>query len=244
MSDFKLVPINKLHAEALRSDKSVLLLTEGVSEPGDIAEISEAIGAAIAADPTTAGVVTLTGDQTIGGNKTFSGNTTVNGDFFNDFASLGSVEVNVISCRPDGEFFAYGTYTDSSNYERLSIKCDDNGANLVHEAAGTGVQRPVKVSGVDPTTPVIAESTTARTLSASDLWGYVRYTNASGCAITLPSGLGSGVESIMGRRATGAGPLSLTLGSGVVVNDSAIASVAAGQTFALKRVGVDTWDFI
>lgn len=46
MSDFKLVPINKLHAEARRSDKSVMIMTEGGVEAADTEEINDAIIAA------------------------------------------------------------------------------------------------------------------------------------------------------------------------------------------------------
>lgn len=77
MSDFKLVPVNLLHAEAMRSDKSVLLLTAGAPDPADMAEMNAAINDVIASNPTETGfalggVVLVTGDQTIAGAKAFT----------------------------------------------------------------------------------------------------------------------------------------------------------------------------
>ena len=41
----------------------------------------------------------------------------------------------------------YGTFTDSSNYERGYLQADSNGFNIGHEALGTGVKRPTRILG-------------------------------------------------------------------------------------------------
>lgn len=108
---------------------------------------------------------------------------------------------------------------------------------LALTADATGVPDAMKIG-------LITESTTARTLSASDIHKKIRYTNASGCAITIPNGIGVAGTYIIGRRATGAGALSFTLGGSVTVNNSGIASIAAGQEFALMALSANEYDFI
>lgn len=90
------------------------------------------------------------------------------------------------------------------------------------------------------------DATTARTLALADIGNYIRCTHASGCAITIPQQTTVAWPDgsiIYIRRATGAGAISLA-GAGITYNDSAVASVTAGQSFALRKAATDSWDFI
>jgi hypothetical protein len=92
---------------------------------------------------------------------------------------------------------------------------------------------------------IVTESTTSRTLALSDAGKYIRCTNATSCAVTVP--LNASVAFPIGteiyfRRATGAGAVTI-IGS-ATVNDNIAGSIAAGGEFAIKKIATDTWDFI
>lgn len=82
---------------------------------------------------------------------------------------------------------------------------------------------------------------------AAYLHKYVRLTNTGSITITLstilPAVLGIGTV-ITFRRTTLAGAITLTPGVGVTINDVDTASVLGGDTFMIKYLGADTWDFI
>ena len=98
--------------------------------------------------------------------------------------------------------------------------------------------------------PTDAEVTgTTRTLAASDTGVLLIFTNASGCAISIPTTPSPDWQAdalIYGLRATGAGGLSFDVtGSNVTPNNSKIADVAVGGFFAIRRRGTtSTWDFV
>ena len=76
---------------------------------------------------------------------------------------------------------------------------------------------------------------------------YVRLTNTGSITITLfailPDVLSTGIT-ITFRRTTSAGAITLLPDVGVTINDVDTASVLAGDTFMIKYLGADTWDFI
>lgn len=95
---------------------------------------------------------------------------------------------------------------------------------------------------------IITEITTARTLALTDTNQYIRCTNASQIAITVPpesSVAWTAGATIYFRRDAAAGAISLVAGAGVTINNFAAApSVLADNNFAIKKVGTDIWDFI
>jgi hypothetical protein len=104
----------------------------------------------------------------------------------------------------------------------------------------------VQGSGIDTHGNVVEVDLDTRSLSLADSHKYLRCSNAGGCVISIP--LHASVEWLLGstiyiRRCTGAGPISFAV-TGVTVNDNNVASIAAGSVFAIKNVGVDSWDFI
>lgn len=123
-------------------------------------------------------------------------------------------------------------------------KLDVNGSlNVVGDAEFSGV---VLGSDIGNYNNVINEPLSTRTLGLADANQYIRFSNISGCLVTVaPQSAVSWVQgtTIYFRRVTGAGALSFA-SNGVTINNSAISSITAGQTFAIKRVGSDSWDFI
>lgn len=103
------------------------------------------------------------------------------------------------------------------------------------------------ITGLAPDAiPINTESTTARTLAGSDLNTKIDCTNASGCVIAVPDGIGVSGKPIIFRRSIGAGALSWgTLGGSVTIeNSTAISSVPAGGEFALFPTGTNTYKFV
>lgn len=103
------------------------------------------------------------------------------------------------------------------------------------------------LSGSTAFAVVIDEPTTAKVLSLTDMGAYVRCTNVGGCDITIENQatvLWPNFPEIRFRKAT-AGAITLTLGSGVSVNNAAaISTVPTDGNFALKKVGADQWDLV
>jgi hypothetical protein len=105
------------------------------------------------------------------------------------------------------------------------------------------------LSGYSPIA-IITESTTARSLSLTDIGAYIRLTNASSCTITIPANstvdwAGETVPPTIYVRVAAAGIPTLS-NAGVTINDplGVIASLAEGSNFELQWVASDVWDII
>ena len=97
---------------------------------------------------------------------------------------------------------------------------------------------------------IITESTTARSLSLTDIGAYIRLTNASSCTITIPANstvdwAGETEPPTIYFRVAAAGIPTLS-NAGVTINDTlgVVAALEAGSTFALQWVATDVWDII
>ena len=96
---------------------------------------------------------------------------------------------------------------------------------------------------------IITESTTARSLSLTDIGGYIRLTNVSSCTITVPDNATvdwageTEPPTIYVRVTAGVPTLS---NAGVTINDTlgVIAALETGSTFALQWVASNVWDII
>jgi hypothetical protein len=94
-------------------------------------------------------------------------------------------------------------------------------------------------------TPIVAaHTTTTKTLAGEDLETFIPFSNAAGCEITIPTGLGIGAETIYLHREPTAGALTLSHAGVTVDNAAAIDDVDAGGTCALKRRAVNHWVLI
>lgn len=92
---------------------------------------------------------------------------------------------------------------------------------------------------------------TAYTLALGDADGYLRATNASGCAITVPASSSTDfpIGSVVTVRAATAGSVTLLEDTGVTLNvqgggAAPHALVEIGVTVQLKKVAADEWDII
>jgi hypothetical protein len=100
--------------------------------------------------------------------------------------------------------------------------------------SAVGVGKPVTVAG------------TARTLSPSDLGKYLRFTNGSAVALTVPANATTALpigQSISGVQA-GAGQVTITAAGGVTINAAGakVATAAQFAAFTLTKVGINEWD--
>jgi len=96
--------------------------------------------------------------------------------------------------------------------------------------------------------PVITESTTARTLTLSDANAYIRHTNASASTVTVApqSSVAWVANTEVYIRRAAAGSLTLTPGSGVTLNapSGGTLVLTSGMSVGLKRVAENVWDVI
>jgi hypothetical protein len=87
-----------------------------------------------------------------------------------------------------------------------------------------------------------------RTIASTDVAKYIRYTGANPVTFVIPSTLTGTLNGslITFRRTTNAGVITLSAGSGVVINDNNSAAVAVGKTFSIKLINSANkiWDFI
>lgn len=112
-----------------------------------------------------------------------------------------------------------------------------NGETFTHSIPST-IQRPPHVQVVTGAT---------RVLSVTDANTYLRCSNATGCAITVPTYAVAAIapdDEIRVAQA-GAGPVSIVAQSGVTINkraDLALATDTQGAVFTLKKIATNEWD--
>ena len=111
------------------------------------------------------------------------------------------------------------------------------------------VSSNAKLDGYSPIA-IITDSTTARSLSLTDIGAYIRLTNASSCTITIPANAtvdwaGETEPPTIYVRVAAAGIPTLS-NAGVTINDTlgVIAALEEGSTFALQWVSSNVWDII
>jgi len=111
------------------------------------------------------------------------------------------------------------------------------------------VSSNAKLEGYSPIA-IITESTTARSLSLTDISAYIRLTNASPCTITIPANAtvdwaGETEPPTIYVRVAATGIPTLS-NAGVTINDTlgVIAALEVGSTFALQWVSSNVWDII
>ena len=118
----------------------------------------------------------------------------------------------------------------------------------------TGSQAISTVTGLQsaldakPVSPVIIESTTARTLALADAGAFIRHTNASASTVTVApqSSVAWAANTEVYIRRAAAGNLTLTPGSGVTLNAPSGGTLVLtnGMSVGLKRVAENVWDVI
>lgn len=122
----------------------------------------------------------------------------------------------------------------------------DEIAGGIGVASVNGRTGAVTLTAADTPATVTTDSTTARSLVATDAGLYLRFTNAAAKTLTVQDNADAaitvGVE-VHGRNA-GAGDLTIVEDTSVTVNPPAGGTlvIPEGGTFTLKKVGTDDWD--
>lgn len=132
-------------------------------------------------------------------------------------------------------FRLYNTYTDASNYERVSLSWSGNAVTLAAEAGGTGTLRDLKVSAASyqlSSTAVITDATTARNLSSADNGRVIYFTTSSAVTVTAISGLGAGFGCTLIQG--GLGQVTVSAGTGTSVVSYGSFTKTAGQYAAIS----------
>lgn len=104
----------------------------------------------------------------------------------------------------------------------------------------------VVLTAADTPATVTTDSSTARSLEATDAGLYLRFTNAAAKTVTVQDNADEAIDvgvEIHGRNA-GAGDLTITEDTAVTVNPPAGGTlvIPEGGTFTLKKVATDEWD--
>jgi hypothetical protein len=115
------------------------------------------------------------------------------------------------------------------------------------EALATESSRALTAEGLKAplATPVVAETTAARTLALSDANNIVRCTYASAVTVTVPASasVAFAVGTTILVRQVGAGQVTLAAASGVTLNTSTTLKTRRQHaTIALTKIGADEWD--
>jgi hypothetical protein len=139
----------------------------------------------------------------------------------------------------------------STNTANIALNDTDivtNVTNIATNATAIALNTAA-LSGYSPIA-IITESTTARSLSLTDIGAYIRLTNASSCTITIPANAtvdwaGETVPPTIYVRVAAAGIPTLS-NAGVTINDplGVVAALAEGSNFELQWVASDVWDII
>ena len=139
----------------------------------------------------------------------------------------------------------------STNTANIALNDTDIATNVTNIATNaTAIAlNTAALSGYSPIA-IITESTTARSLSLTDIGAYIRLTNASSCTITIPANAtvdwaGETVPPTIYVRVAAAGIPTLS-NAGVTINDplGVVAALAEGSNFELQWVASDVWDII
>ena len=168
-------------------------------------------------------------------------------------ADIGST-VQAYSAILDATTASFTTAKDtaiSTNTANIALNDTDiatNVTNIATNATAIALNTAV-LSGYSPIA-IIADATTARSLSLTDIGAYIRLTNASSCTITIPANAtvgwaGKTVPPTIYVRVAAAGIPTLS-NAGVTINDplGVIAALAEGSNFELQWVASDVWDII
>lgn len=141
-----------------------------------------------------------------------------------------------------------GTTPDEGNFTNMNVSGETvyySGA-IFSYADQASVESHLVELGLG-TNDIITEATTTRTLALTDGKKYIRFTNAGAITLTIPTNAVVAIPigtSIVCRRSSAAGAITLSF-VGVTVNGSSIVpTIAAGANFGLKKIATDTWDVI
>ena len=162
---------------------------------------------------------------------TFLGNTNLYADLANTLAQRNGTNGQTSRL--------YGYYVDSSNYRRLSLSMDSTGAaDIKIEGGGTyssgNLLRIEAAAYRLASDSILTDSSTARTLTASDKGRVIYFTSASTVTVTTASGLGAGFTCTLIQG--GLGQIQITAGASTSVVSDGSFSKTAGQYAAISAM--------
>lgn len=96
---------------------------------------------------------------------------------------------------------------------------------------------------------IVTDSTTARTLALADRGAWIRFTNATGIALTVPlnSAVAFGIGEVLNGIQAAAGQITIAGSGGVTINAPSgynAKTRAQGAPYCLIKVATDAWDLI
>jgi hypothetical protein len=142
----------------------------------------------------------------------------------------------------------YNTYTDASNYERTSLGWSTNLFSIKTENAGSGSARNIELSPAGGQVSVagklssnayqlsniITDSTTARTLSASDNGSVIYFTSSLNITVTTAANLGAGFACTLVQG--GAGQITIVQGTLTTLVSYLNLTKSAGQYAVISAI--------
>lgn len=96
---------------------------------------------------------------------------------------------------------------------------------------------------------LLTDSTTAKTLALTDRGQWMRFTNTSSMALTVPpnSSVAFAIGECLNGIQAAAGQVTITAGAGVTINKPSgynAKTRAQGAAFCLIKIATDTWDLV
>lgn len=135
-----------------------------------------------------------------------------------------------------------GTWSTPDGGAGGSAAADVTIADAADYFAGSTVEAALQELGAaDRIIPAVTESTTSRTLVASDAGKVVECTSASAVTVTVPpnSSVAFPTGTIINIYAAGAGGVTMAAGSGVTVRN--LANLTQYREVSLRKRGTDEW---
>jgi hypothetical protein len=125
-----------------------------------------------------------------------------------------------------------------------------NGTQITFEMSDASELGPYTLPVITETfvpPPVVTEADATHTPELAHANCYIRCTNATACAITIPpnSSVAFEVATEIHYRQSAAGPLTFTAGSGVTINkraDRTAATDTNGAVVTIKKISENVWD--
>lgn len=141
-------------------------------------------------------------------------------------------------------FRVYTTYTDASNYSRLSLQTDGSNVYLLTDFAGTGTDRPFYI-GTRGTSPVILRTSNADRFSLTGTVLAAVGSTFAGASQTVTYSASMTVDASIGNTAT------ITATNGTAFTINAPSNPTTGQQLLVRirntsggALGVATWNAV
>jgi hypothetical protein len=164
-----------------------------------------------------------------------------------NYSSILGGRENIIEEKDNAHIIGSSITAPLSNYTYVN---NISSQGIVESQTGNSIQWSSNYSTVQANSAnwngsgVFDNSDTTILLTLSDAYDYIRLTNVSPITIQVPVASWTIGTPITFRRTTNAGAITLSAGNGITINDNNATSVLSGETFVIKYIATNTWDFI